>query len=382
MKILLISNFWDGTGYSQAAINKALALDVAGIDVVVRNLKLNNVRSVVPQRILELEAKDDRNCDAVIQYTLPHLMSYNSKAGINIGCFDYETSSFAESSWSDKLNAMDVVWATSKSQKQACINSGVKVPISIVPHAVDVSKYQQGYEPLKLPNYNNEFVFYFVGEFVRRKNINDVIKAFNIEFDREEPVKLLLKTSIPGKNEKESIEIINKISEEVKQGLKIYNKIEAYKREIIITERLDEVNLMRVHKSAHCFVTASHGEGFCYPIIDALGVGNPVIAPIHGGLDEVLSDYAKFGMTADSLGVNYSLDRAFGAFDTFNEIYTSNELWANVNIDSLCHTMREMYTNKTRFELLRKNAILKPYNFSFEKVGQIMKDTLNGITSK
>jgi hypothetical protein len=65
-KVLYISNFKDGTGWSNAAINYVLAMDSVGIDVVVRSIKLNDKEIAPPPRNLELEKKSTKNCDIVI----------------------------------------------------------------------------------------------------------------------------------------------------------------------------------------------------------------------------------------------------------------------------------------------------------------------------
>ena len=246
MKVLFVSNFFDNSGYSEAAIQRALALDSVGVDVVVRNLKLNDIIGQVPERILELEQKDDRNCDAVIQYTLPHLMSYNRKAGVNIGMFDYETNKFNNTSWDDKLNAMDEIWVPNQFLKEACKNSGVTKPTHIIPHACNVEKYQQNLKPLNIPEISGKFVFYNIGEFVRRKNLGAIIKAFHAEFDKDEPVELLIKSSIPRKSKEEAKEILAQFSLEVKKGLKFYNNPLSYKQEVVVVERLKEQDLINL----------------------------------------------------------------------------------------------------------------------------------------
>lgn len=366
MKVLLISNFSDGTGYSTAAINKALALDVAGIDVVLRNIRLGDNVTKLPARINELLDKDDTNPDVVIQYTLPHLMSYNAKVGYNIATFDYETTNFIHSSWADKLNTMDEVWVHDHSQKSALINSGVKTKARIIPHSCDVDKYKQNYLPLSINGTQNSFIFYTVGEFVRRKNFGDLIKAFHTSFDKDENVQLLIKSSVPGQNSVNAKKIITEFCNEIKRGLKIYNDIKSYKQEIIITDRLSQNDIMRLHKTGNCFISTSHGEGFCYPAMDALGIGNFVI----GCSIDYLNDMNGYNI------LSYK-DMAFGAVDSFNDLYTSDEGWNKIDMANLQDTMQHIYQkeNNEKYEA----AINTPYQYSYENVGLLMKEALNAI---
>ena len=92
MKVLYIGNWRDGTGWGNAAQGYILSLDAAEVDVVPRHIKLNDVEAEVPAKILELEKKDDKNCDVVIQHVLPHYLDYNSAFDKNIALYVTETS--------------------------------------------------------------------------------------------------------------------------------------------------------------------------------------------------------------------------------------------------------------------------------------------------
>ena len=84
MKILYIGCYREGTGWGNSAIDYILSLDSAGVEVVCRPVKLNNRNPEIPNRILELEARDSSGCDICIQHTLPHLMEYSTKFEKNI----------------------------------------------------------------------------------------------------------------------------------------------------------------------------------------------------------------------------------------------------------------------------------------------------------
>ena len=55
MKVLYISNYKDGTGWANAAINNVLALDSVGVEVVPRAITFNTRDNDYPQRLKELE---------------------------------------------------------------------------------------------------------------------------------------------------------------------------------------------------------------------------------------------------------------------------------------------------------------------------------------
>ena len=232
MKVLYIGYYKDGSGWAQAAQDWILALDAAGVDVVPRAYKLNNFNGSIPERIIELEKKSDRNCTHVIQHLLPHHMDFDGNFDRTIGLFFTETSHFSNTSWPNKLNLMDEIWVTNKQMLKACDNSGVNRPIYVVPYASNVSKFLESHKNFELPKeLDGNFLFYFIGEMNRRKNLGALIKAFHIEFDAGDPVSLVIKSGIPGASPDESFAYISKFCKDVKHGLKIYNSILDYKQE-------------------------------------------------------------------------------------------------------------------------------------------------------
>jgi hypothetical protein len=78
-KVLMISPYLDGTGWAHAGIDYILALDYAGVDVVPRPIRFNNLPFQVPERIIDLQSKSAEGCDVVIQHTMPYTMEYCGK---------------------------------------------------------------------------------------------------------------------------------------------------------------------------------------------------------------------------------------------------------------------------------------------------------------
>jgi glycosyltransferase involved in cell wall biosynthesis len=180
--------------------------------------------------------------------------------------FATETSHFRGSGWADCANRMDEVIVFNRQSAEACRASGVTVPVGVVPHAVDLSRFQKSYPPLEqLKPYREagDFLFYFVGEFVRRKNLSSLVKAFHLEFDPSEPVQLVIKTSSPGVSPDACHAKVDEMCRHVKENLRLYPTLDHYKSELIITERLSQEGLMRLHSGCDCNVTPSFGEAWC-----------------------------------------------------------------------------------------------------------------------
>ena len=371
MKVLYIGVYRDGTGWGQAAIDYILALDAAGIEVVPRPLKLSNSHHTPPERIRELEKRSSAGCDVVIQHILPHQMEFDGRFSKNIALFASETDSFRWSHWPERLNLMDEVWCINRQQKAATYGSGVKRPVRVVPHATDITRFQKQHKPLERlrRELDGGFTFYTIGELVRRKNLPALIKAFHLEFSPSEPVNLVIKATKPGFSADETAKHIGAMCDEIKSGLKLYRRLETYHREIIITERFSDEDLLRLHASCDCFVCPSFGEAWCIPAFDAMAMGKTPIVTNCGGF----SDY----LTLDcGWLVNCRPEPVFGEKDTFQDLFVGHEQWSLVNINHLRACMRTTYENEKLRKYMAEAGIDRAYDYTYERIGSVMKGLL------
>ena len=130
---------------------------------------------------------------------------------------------------------------------------------------------------------------------------------------------------------------INKkdIVKKVKESLKVTNR---YSPEIIITNRMSEEDIIRLHLSCDCFVTTSHGEAICLPLLDAARVNNFIIAPDFAGTGHVLDL-----LNAKPWKIHCYESDVFGVMNTFGDLFTARETWAEIDIIHLRNLMREAY---------------------------------------
>jgi glycosyltransferase involved in cell wall biosynthesis len=386
MKVLYLGVYRDGTGYGHAAMDYILAMDAAGINVVPRPIKLNDAKPELPARILELEDEDASHPDVVVQHILPHMMDRNGKIKKNIGLFATETSDFKSSKWASNLNTMDENWVICNQQVGASQRSGVKTPIKVIPHACNIDKYQQSYDPVTLPCPPNQFVFYFIGEATKRKNIGALVKAFHLEFRRTEPVQLLLKVNKPGMSSDECEHEVAKFCNGVKDRLKLYPDFRFYKKELILAQHLPEKEMMRLHATCNCFVMPSYGEAWCIPAFDAMAMGKTPICTNVGGMADFLQTkyetyegHGNVGFVEEEGGwlVPAHSEPVFDMNNTFANLYTGQETWESIDVMALRKAMREAYENKEEREKRAEVGMALAYNYSYEAVGEKIKEVLH-----
>lgn len=356
MKVLYIGHYKDGTGWGDAAKNNILALYKAGVEVVPRAISYNETDSETDEKILELEQESTEGCDICIQHTLPSNYVYDSRFK-NIGYLAIESSDFCDTLWHKNINMMDELWVPSEYVKKACIKSGVTIPIKIAPHALDVDSYANSPDGAKIEQLLDTFNFVFVGEFIERKNIKALLRAFHTEFHPKEPVNILIKTS--GIDIKE----LEAYCDSIKKGLKLRNE---YKKELTISGRLEKQDYISVLKQCHSFVMPSRGEGFCIPALEAMCLGIPVIYTEGTALSEFCA-----GVWVESKN-----DSCFGGMGSLPNIYTANSEWLEINIKDLQLAMRNAYMRHND-DKLKKECLERSKKYSHENIGNLFKELLN-----
>lgn len=356
MKVLYIGHYKDGTGWGDAAKNNILALDSVGVTVVPRAISYNNGDSDTDERILKLEEAPTEGCDVCIQHTLPCNYVYDSRFH-NIGYLAIEASDFCDTLWHKNINMMDELWVPSEYVKDACLKSGVDIPIKIAPHALNVESYTTAPEGAKIQELLSTFNFVFVGEFIERKNIKALLRAFHTEFHPKEPVNLLIKTS--------GIDItdLEEYCDSIKKGLKLRTE---YKKEITLSGKLDKQDYMSVISQCHCFVMPSRGEGFCIPALESMCLGIPVIYTAGTAMSEFC-----VGMEVRS-----QLDCCFGGMGSLPNIYTANSEWLEIDVKDLQTKMRTAFM-KGLTQDMKTECQNVAREYSHENIGKLFKELLN-----
>ncbi len=380
MKILFIGVYRDGGGYSEAASNYILALDsVDGIYIVPRPLKLNNFNHPIPPRIQELEGRSSHGCDVVIEHCLPHQFSYDGRFAANVGLYASETDSFPDSVWGDRINLMDQIWVINNQMLEASRKSGVIVDSQVVPHTINIEKFMRSYQPLEmLKPYRDSgsFIFYFIGELVKRKNLPALLRAFHTEFDPSENVDLVIKTSQPGVGQDELRHKLSLLTTEIKNGLKLHGgRTDFYKKEIFITERLTDYQMMRLHAACDCFVMPSYGEAWNIPAFTSMAMGKTSVVTACTGFLDYLSN-------AEGWLVPARLEPVYDVGDTFVDLFTGNENWWSIDILELRKAMREAFANHKLREQKALAGLQRAHDFSYHVIGNKMKGLLNGLLAR
>lgn len=358
-KVLYIGNYKENTGWGNAVVNNILAIDSAGIDVVPRAVAYElKDDAPYPDRIKQLEANSSYDCDICIQHVLPHLFSYNSNYK-NIGFMAVESALFRRTGWVESANLMDEIWVPSLVTKAHCRLSGIKVPIKVVPHSLNLNQFNEE-NVIKVEQLESTFNFIFIGEFIERKNIAAFIKAFYTEFDNFEPVNLVIKTS------QTTASNVETYVSNIANGLKIRKK---YKPPIVISGMINRKIYTSILKQCHSFVMPSRGEAFCIPALEAMACGIPIIWTENTGLD----DFA-IGEKVQSYETP-----CFGAVTGIPFLDNSRSYWQEIDLRKLQFAMRSAFMKWNTEQSIKesKEAKEKAKEYTHESIGKQIKELLN-----
>lgn len=373
MNVAYLGPLRDYSGYGEANRHAVAALDAAGVNVQAQLVSycvdtpdFGNIGQLVT-RLLENEA----DYDIKILHTTPNEYRRHLEPGkYHIGHFFWETSRVPED-FAKGLMLMDEIWTGSQANLEAIRAAGVTKPVHVMPQAIETARdWPSGYQ---IDGFDG-FLFYSIFEWTERKNPNTLLRAFWQEFSNGENVGLLIKTYF------QNFTLLNRQM--------ITHKVRAVKSQMgpgqhppvfLFKDLMDRRQIMRLHKTGDCFVSAHRGEGWGVPQAEALAAGRPIISTGYGGIHEYLTDDVAWILPYTMVpvrGMNHSA-----------QWYDPSQKWADVDIMALRRAMREAYEAgqdkgepKTRIKRMGRQARnFVNLNFALKKVGHQMARRLEAI---
>lgn len=370
MKVLYIGHYKENSGWSKGTLNAIEALTAVGVDVVCRNIKLTSNESDISPKIIELEKKDLNNIDYCIQHVLPHHITGTNKFKKNIAYFLYEMDSIKYHHWYHNLELVDEIWVPNSTAKNHLIRDGFDSnKLKVIPHTFDTSQYQDNRQRISFDTKNHTFKFYFICELDDRKNIDSIIRCFHSEFDASEPVSLVLKVKRSGMNANSLRSGLIKMCDELKSQMRLYEKIEDYHHEVIITENFTDEQIKILHQSCDCYLGPTYGEGWGIPAFEAMAYGKTPICSNEGGPKDFIDpNDKKTGYLVDG---SYDICNHRNA--AFPDLFTGKQHWFRPNEIEIKKAMRYYFENRHNNN---KSGLQRAEQFSYQNVGQMIKGAL------
>lgn len=359
----------DGWGAATRDYIRAIASHIKNISIRPLYLATNYINQL-DEDLLEYENSTYENYDIVFQKALPHCLVPQQLTAKNVGLFTLETNDISHSNCVHLINRMSEICVPSQQEAKTLKASGVTIPIRIISQPLDtayIKKQRDLQHKLPLdPLIAKTFKFYTIGEYVDRKNILDTVLAFNLAFDITDNVSLIIKTSRPGLSSADAQKFI---VQEITNMKKRMNIGFLKNKEVVITDRLSDDDLMGLHRTCDCFVSSSRGEAFCRPAAEALCFGNTPIVTDNTGMTDFINTHNGFVVNSHRTPVMVNERTLSNDFD----IYNAYEYWYQPNIYSLIEQMRSAYnmSRKDKEAMLKKQTlgIDAVDSFSYSNIG-------------
>jgi len=214
--------------------------------------------------------------------------------------------------WPELLNACDRVVVPTDWNHDVFVQSGVRAPVVVVPHVACDPVPGDGGVPLGIPP--DTTVFYTIGRWDQRKAPAMVVRAFLEAFTADDPVALVVKTSMraqfpaPGDWGKET-DIRGLTMLEIARIIRDHpNPAHVH----VETDDWSPTRIAGLHARGDCFVSLSHGEGWGLGAFDATAYGNPVVMTGWGGQLAYLDAQTAYLVDYDLEPTQHWLPRVYG----------------------------------------------------------------------
>lgn len=359
--------FTDSSGYGDANRQDITALAVEGVDVTTELVVQMQDRSDYGWQGELCNELEDRTIPygiKIIHLTPDMYPRYMEADKYNIGRLFWETDRLPER-WVACCNQMQEIWTSSEGMCEVFRANGVKVPMFAFPQPIDIYQTDKQSDILDIPQ-KSGYMFYSVFQWIDRKNPQSLLRAYWKTFTGRTDVTLLIKTYGVGYTAND----FEKIQLDIQRWKREEHLIH-YPRVLIASKLLTKADMMRLHKTGDCYVSADRGEGWCRPLQEALLMGKPAITTARGGIHEYLNSELYYPIDSNYVPVQPQVGIPW---------YTADQRWAQVNEVELGKAMMDVFTN--REQAMVKGTMAKDFvrgNFSFQTVGAKMRERLERI---
>lgn len=262
-----------------------------------------------------------------IMYCIPPLAK-PVKGAINILFSNWDTTHYPRE-WIPTINQMNRFWVGTPSLLKSAQNAGIKVPIDVLSSTIDTTLWTPEGESTKITEIPNDTVkFMFVGDWIPRKNYQDLIIGYITAFSGCKDTALIIKTwsNQPGGDGRKNIEQAVRHFVDKLVGI---DKPKIY----LLTDMIDEEQIIPMMRGTDAYVSVSHGESYDSSVVQAMALEKLVVATNFLAHDDYLRP-------DNSLIVKHTL---CPVYDGGGPQYQAYQLWSNPDIWDYISKLRLAY---------------------------------------
>ena len=343
------------SGYAEACRGLVMGLWENKVDVAFKPIIIHpsehspqnkSINLIVQEAISNPASYDTAMVFYLAEYFIQHLQGKKRRIGYTMLEVDG-----VPATWVQYINThLTELWVPSTFNQYTFSKSGVKVPIKVVPLGIDINRFNPYVKPIL--NNSGKYTFLCVCEWGERKNVHLLMRAFQAEFNKKEPVQMILRIS----THDSAVSIEKELSQYDLRNV------------MLLTQEYDMHKMPSLFKSADCFVLPSSGEGWGLPLMESMACGLPVIGTAWSANLDFMNNDNSYLIRVEKIVPAIARCPLYAGFS-----------WALPDAEHLRKLMRHVFENQE--EARRKGMLASKYimeNFSLAKVGEIAKSKLLG----
>lgn len=185
------------------------------------------------------------------------------------------------------LNYCDYIFVASEWAKQVLLQNNIHKPIYVAPLGVDTNIFKI---PPKIRVKNNNYIFFHIGKWEKRKSQDFLIECFNRAFINEDDVELWLLPHNPFLNKDEESHWLDLVKNSpLKDKIKIYHRLPT------------QYHLAEFIFYGDCGVFLSRAEGWNNEIPECMALDKPIIATNYSAHTEYCNSLNSYLVNIDEL---------------------------------------------------------------------------------
>ena len=288
----------------------------------------------------------------------------------NIGITAGIESSLCHEKWIEGVNNMDEVFVSSQHAKDV-FNSHptakVITPIKVLFEGVDLDKYDNSIvsDTIDISTVKESFAFLFVGHWIERKNVSNMVHTFYRAFaGQKNAPALILKTQ----QQSNSLTDRTRIDTTIKSIRDTFPAGTDLPKVYVIQGDLtdEQMNELYNHKKVKAMVNLTRGEGYGRPLLEFCTTGKPIISTLWSGQ----KDFLNRNFVVPVPGAEAVIPDQHT-----NEWIVKGGSWYEANLDAAGQKMLEVWQNYSKFTQKGKQQMkYATSKFSMDKMNNLIAE--------